>query len=162
MSNEYFHEQLALMLMKGRSAEYIANRLKKTVTWVEEAARHPDVIERCTEMRGVELAERKEADLWDKERIGLEIQGDTPHMLAQARKIALSDTAADNNKLKAIELWLKYNEEMPQVRDADDGNQERGIYIDGPVAERLFELAQSRAQRQKLLDGSLDPEAYPQ
>lgn len=153
-TNEFYYEQVANMIRKGRSPEYIAARLKKSVTWVEEAALNADVIERSNEMRILENHDA-DAEMWDKERTSLEIQAMGPEMIRNARSMANNPNVADAVRAKMIELCLKYNEQMPQPKDAA-GENSAGIYIDPAVGERLLDLAASRARRQQLNEGSVD------
>jgi hypothetical protein len=146
---DYYAEQVAIMVKRGRSPEWIAQRLGKTVQWVMGAAQHPDVIKRCTQLRQEEM-QQEEPEMWDRERYSLEIQGWGPEMIREARRMAMDPKVSDATRMKAIETVLKYNENMPTPKDAVN-DAPPGVMIDGPIAERLLDLVQSRQERARLL-----------
>lgn len=155
--DQFYLNQLASMLVRGRDPDYIAHNLDRPLKWVLDMAETPEISKLCADIRSGKVAEQTEEALWGTERTSLELQIKTPKALKKLWDIIDDEKASHSSQLKAIEMWLKHNDKMPQKEDAVAGDQP--IIFTDEDWKRLQELEKTRETRLRLVASRRRPAA---
>jgi hypothetical protein len=128
MALEPVLEFMCQLIVAGRSAEEIADRMGKPVGWVEEVSGDKSVKARCSVLRKRGQPMDDETELWDENRILFARDRLTPLAFKTLEALMISDKTTPATRYKCAELILNYRTELKKEKQTSDDSTTR-VYI---------------------------------